>query len=233
MRGSHSWYTTTGTIVATIVVLASLAGGAGAMAAQDDRTFEVALDAEGDAEITITSTFDLSDEDKRQAFRSLKNDEATREQYATDWNDQLSIVADNASELTGREMTVTNPTVTASTTDGGDTGVIALTIEWTNLAAVEGERLRVTEPFASGFTTDRQFSVVAPEGYELTGSEPTPETTDSTSAAYPPRTNLSGFQVTAAPTDDSTGDGSSIPGFGPAAGVIGVLLAVRQIMRRR
>lgn len=232
---SQSCHTVSVIAAAMVVMIAGFSGAAGATTAQDQETFEVTLDADGDATVTITSTYDLTVDERRQAFRSLQNDQATRDQYAADWADQLGIVATNASEATGREMTIKQPSISASTTNGGDTGLVTLKVTWMNLAAVDGETLRVTEPFSSGFTPDRQFTVVTPEGYELTANQPAPETTEATSAAYPPGTNLSGFEVTAAPTADSTGDdsGGSIPGFGPVTAVIGVLLAVSLISRRR
>lgn len=212
-------------VVVGLVLFTVTAGVSGATAPADTESFEVVLDENGDATVTITSTYDLSVDERRQAFRSLERDQATRDQYATDWADQLGTVAADASAATGRSMQITSPTVTATTTPGGETGMVSVTVTWTNMAAVDGDQLRLTEPFASGFTPDRQFTVVAPDGYRLTGTAPAPATTDTATAAWHPGSSLSGFQVTATPADTGAG-GDSLPGFGPLVAVSAVLLAV-------
>jgi PGF-CTERM protein len=218
--------------IAAIGAVVCLAGTAGAGAAEDPGTFVVTLEDEGTATLEITSRFDLGDESRREAFRSIEDDQEATDQYAADWTEQLNIVAENASDKVGREMTVRDASVSTSTTDGGDVGVVTVTVTWENLAAVDGNELTVTEPFASGFEPDREFTLVAPEGYVLTSVEPEPTSKDTEEATWNGGSSLEGFQVTATGTDDSSG-GSSLPGFGLTVAVLGILVAAGLAVRRQ
>jgi PGF-CTERM protein len=217
--------------VAGLVIFAITAGTGGASAAQEPGTFEVVLEENGDATVTITLRYDLSDEQKRTAFRSLAEDRSSREQFAADWGADLGSVAKETSEATGRQMTVADPTVTATTTADGSTGIVTVTVQWSNLAAVDGNRLRLSEPFASGFAPDRRFEVVPPEGHELETAGPQPTNEPARSATWAPGTSLSGLEVTAKPAGGRS-DGSSLPGFGPVVAIAAVLVATSVAVRR-
>ncbi len=70
----------------------------------------------------------------------------------------MQTVVDQASNETGRSMTVTDASVDVESSNG--VGAVTLSVAWENLAAVEGDQLTMTEPFASGFEPNRTFTVI-------------------------------------------------------------------------
>lgn len=252
------------TIVASALALTLLlTGGATAAAVADttgeahveppdERSFVVALQADGSAEVTVVTTFDLTDDDRRQAFESLRSSETAQAEYRDRFADRMATVAADTSAATGREMSVSNATVEFATVD--DTGVVQSSVTWEGLAAVEDESLVLTEPFASGFEPDRPLSVVAPHDYDIASTTPAPDGQDGRQVTWAAGTDLSGFELTAAPaaaeaagTDDgeadeemtdgngtadtATADGDG-PGFGIVAALVGIL-TVAAVVRRR
>jgi DNA-binding MarR family transcriptional regulator len=91
-----------------------------------------------------------------------------------------------------------------------ETGVVTLSVTWDGLAAVEGDTLVVTEPFASGFTPDRTFVLTAPEGYSIATVTPQADTSDEGRATWEPNTDLSGFTVELEP-DPRRSSGRATP----------------------
>lgn len=210
-----------------------LIGAAGpALAAHPDRAVVAKLDADGDADLSVTYTFDLDSDAEREAFQQLEN-ESVREAYRTRFEDRLAAVAENASRATSREMAVSDASVDVESDDG--TGIVTLSVTWTNLAAVSGDRLVVTEPFASGFVADRPLAIVPPDGYRLADASPRPDSTDG-HPVWRAGTTLDGFAVTFEPaattgngdamdgTDQGT-TGNTGPGFGLAATLAGLVAA--------
>lgn len=233
----------TGVVGATGAVVATGAdttGAVGASGVDDEPSFVVELAADGDATIVLTATHDLADDDERTAFRTIEDDQEAREAFAQRFADRLQLVADDAGELTDREMTVTDPDVTATTVGDGTLGVVRLSATWTNLAAVEGDALVVTEPFASGYTPDRPFSLVAPDDYELTALAPDPTDHDGDRATWADGESLDGFEATAEPTDGATAvsddtareDADPIPGPGPGLALVALTTAAILVGRR-
>lgn len=205
----------------------------------------VALEEDGSADVEVTATFDLGSDEERAAFESLRTDSDVRSQTLATFRDRLQSVAAAAENETGRSMGVSNATMRV-TTAGDETGVLVLSVEWTGLAAVEGDRLVVTEPFESGFTTDRTLRLVAPEGYAVRASSPTPAESDERTVSWDPGAELDGFEVTVAPAssgddvnsaateasrDGDGGTATSMPGFGIVASVV-ALAAVLAATRR-
>lgn len=226
----------------SFALLSTLAAAPAAAQTGEER-FLVELDAEGDADVSMTFTYDLDTEDEEAAFEELRANETARTALADRFGSRMTAVAADASTATDREMSVTDPS-TEFRRDGG-VGVIELSVSWSNLAAVDGDRLTVTEPFASGFEPDRPFTVVAPEGYGVASAEPSPSSTDETSATWDPGTGLDGFEVVLEPTaGDETDDGSDdrtadddtaedSPGFGVVVAVLALVAAAFLAGRRR
>ncbi|MFB6119263.1 PGF-CTERM sorting domain-containing protein [Halosegnis sp.] len=111
---------------------------------------------------------------------------------------------------------------------------------YSGLAAVDGDRLVVTEPFASGFEPDRLFVVRGPEGYAVSEAASQPTATDDWSGRYEAETGLDGFAVSLAPTEtESTGtttDGGGEPtetGGQPGFGVVAALVALAAVLVAR
>lgn len=153
------------------MVSSALAAPAAAAGHGEER-FLVALDAEGDADVSVTYTYDLETEAERDAFEEPETNETVRERLSTRFENRMAGVAAAASNETGRSMAASGASISAASSDG--VGTVTLTVRWTNLAAVDGDRLVVTEPFASGVQPDRTFTVRAPDGDAIADASPDP-----------------------------------------------------------
>ena len=239
-------------LTAALVVLAATAAVPATAAANDasatehEEAFRVEIQADGSADVTLRMTYDLADDDERAAFRSLQEDADGQAQLRDRFRERMAAVAAAAANETGREMAVTDASVAVETVAGGDVGVVELGVTWEALAAVEGDRLVVSEPFASGFEPDRRFTVTAPDGYVVDDASPSADAETETSVTWSAGTTLDGFEASFAPQettvdggDDSGDDGSDEanaggqPGFGAGAALIGALLAAAMLARRR
>lgn len=212
------------------VVVASLAVTATPAAAADSSQFAVHLQSDGDADVAVTYTFDLDTDSEQAAFQEIRNNQTVRDAYAVRFRDRLASVAANAADRSGREMSVSNASVDVRT--DGDTGIVTLGVVWSNLAATDGDRLTVTEPFASGFAPDRQFVVTLPDGYAADAS-PAPDSQSDGRLAWDAGSDLRGFEFTASPESGESGsDGGLVGAAGPGFDLIvavGALLAVALI----
>lgn len=173
----------------------------------DEPGFVVDVQADGDARMHVTYTYNLTDEERKQAFSDLQDSERSREYFRDEFESRLSAVAANASERVDRTMSVSNATIQLETID--DTGVVTVSISWHNLAGHDGDDLVVTEPFTSGFFPDRPFYVVLPANYTVSSVTPGPATSTDESLQWDAGTDLTGFElVLSPPTDDGTTDDS-------------------------
>lgn len=225
-----------------VTVAPAVAGAAGAVSSQAATTpsFVVDLAADGSARVTLTLTYDLETDDERAAFRTLQNDPDTRTDTRDRFASRMSSVAADAGEATGREMSVGDPAIELSTTDGGSVGVVELSVTWTEIAARTDGMLVVTEPFASGFQPDQRFTVRGPEGYELATTEPSPDDTTARNAIWSAGTDLTGFRVAfeqagsdGGSPETASGDGAiGAPGFGPAVALLALAVALAVVRRR-
>jgi len=217
--------------------------------------FVVALQGDGSADVTVTYTFDLSDDARRAAFEELRTNETAAQSFEDRFRRQLGAVVRDTANATGREMSVTDVDIAFET--DGETGIVRLTATWEGLAATDGDRLTVAEPFASGFEPERTFVVDVPEGYAVDGATPEPDERTDGRLVWTAGSDLSGFEVTASPadgnddgpagggdsdvaagggSDGSDGDstpGESGPGFGPVVATLAVLAAALLAVRRR
>jgi hypothetical protein len=191
--------------VALVVALCSAGVFAGGVVAQsgpaaDEPAFVVDLHDDGTGAVTITYTFDLDDDSEQAAFEELRTDEEALAEFRDRFDSRLSAVAADASETTGREMSVSDVTVETERIDG--TGVVTVSLTWNGLAATGDGQLTVTEPFASGFEPDRTLYVTAPDGYEFASSSPDPNQQSERSLAWTAGSDLSGFEAVATASDD-------------------------------
>lgn len=168
--------------------------------------FVVELSADGSATVTTVYTYDLATDDDRAAFRSLNNDDGALANVTARYASRMEGVAATAETESGREMSISDPVAELRTVDDGDTGLVALSVTWEGLAAVEGDQLVVGEPFASGFEPDRQFLLVAPDGYRLADASPAPTATGDGRAEWAAGTDLTGFAATVEPDPEATTD---------------------------
>lgn len=197
--------------------------------ADPEPAFAVELDADGTADVHVTYAFDLADEDRRAAFRELRDNETAMAAFESRFAERMASVAADAAAATGREMSVQSVDVAFRTVE--NTGVVEVSATWNGLAAVDGDRLVVTEPLASGFESDRPVQLRAPSGYEVTSATPSPDPVDGAWHTWDAGTDLSGFEAVLQSTDGASGgdgstDGGIGPGFGVVAAILGVLAAV-------
>ncbi|WP_254768697.1 DUF7345 domain-containing protein [Salinilacihabitans rarus] len=231
-RTARTWGIVALVLLAAVATPAAAQTGTQAQLTTDttEPAFVVALHEDGSADVTVTMTYDLTDENA--AFESLRNNSTVQQNAAETFAERLRSVAANASEATGREMSVSDPSISLSTADGGSVGVITLQVRWHGLAAVDGDTLHVSEPFASGFTPERPFTLVEPDGYELTDATPEPADTTADGATWAAGTSLEGFSATFEPSTASTSGGDALPGFGPVAGLVAVSAGAALLARR-
>jgi hypothetical protein len=244
VRGTASALGRSSRLVLTAAVVVGLiaTAAAPAAAAQDDSGTEQSLvvdvHQDGSASVTLTLTYDLTSQNETDAFESLRGDDAAQTEFRDRFRDRMAAVAADAQKQTGREMSVLDASISLTTTDSGDTGVVELSVVYEGLAAVESDQLVVTEPFASGYVTNYAFVVRAPDGYALADVTPSPASQQDAVATWAQHTDLSDFEATFTAQKSTTSDGGDgvqnesgggAPGFGVLAtlAAIGAALAVR------
>ena len=212
------------------VVVLSVTVTPAAAASHDDERFRVELDTEGNADVSVTYMYDFETDGERAAFEELESNETAQRQIATRFETRMQAVADGASNETGREMTVGDATVETAAEDG--VGTVTLSVRWESLAAVDGDRLTVTEPFASGFEPDRRFVVETPDGYAVASATPEPSAGEDGRASWAAGSSLSGFELVATPDDAGDGTSGDGAGFGSLL-ALATLAGVALLARRR
>lgn len=210
--GNQSEHDAGGVVVAlalaALLTLSFVAPAAGATTQGEERlptepAVVVTLEDDGTAELTLTTTFDLTTEAEREAFEALEANETARDQRTEQFAERMGVVATRVENETGRSMTVRDPAMTFTTRN--DTGIVALSVTWEDLARTDGDRLVLAEPFDGGFTTDRSVHVRGPDGYRLADVAPTPATETDRGATWTPGTDFAGFEATFVPADDESG----------------------------
>ena len=196
-----------------------------------DPSLVVEVQPDGDAVVTLTATYDLTSEEERDAFRSLQNDDRARENASQRYADRLQLVAENANDEVDREMRVPADGASVTLEERGEVGVAHFAATWENLAAVDGDRLVVTEPFASGYETDRPVTIVTPEGYQIASAIPSPDGEDGASATWDAGTSLEGLEVTMESDGSAGGASDSLPGFGIGVALLSILAALGLAVR--
>jgi predicted protein tyrosine phosphatase len=227
------------------LLLLSATGGAAATAPTDTQqthdgaaeppAFVVDLQSDGAATVTVSYTYDLSDADRKAAFEELQNSTDARSDFRDRFESRLRSVAATTENATGREMSVADATLDFRT--DGDTGVVTAAVEWDGLAAVDGDQLTLTEPFASGFTTERTFHVIVPDDYTVSSVTPSPDQQAAGHLTWTDGADLNGFElVTTAPDETTDGDGTETDGddsagsSGPGFGVVAVVAAIAGLL---
>lgn len=234
-------------VIVAVILFSAAASLPATAASHHEPSLVVDLNEDGSAVVTTTFIFDLTDEDEQGAFEALADDADAREGAKLRFQDRMQSIANDAENATDREMEIQNPTIDIST--DGDTGIIALSVTWTGLAAHDGDRLVIEEPFASGFTTDRDFTVTAPDGHEVSEVTPTPDEQTDETVTWHAGTTFDGLTVTIAPSDahqttgetgDSTDPGDTgatetggQPGFGMIAALVALVGGTLAVYHRR
>jgi hypothetical protein len=219
--------------IACLLLVASAPGVNGQT--PTETTYTVALEADGDATVTLTYAFTLETAADEAAFDELQTDEATREALAEQFRTEMDAVAERTAARTNRSMAVENATVRFERTD--TVGEAHVRAEWTGLARVDDGRLTLAEPFSTQFTPDGEFRVTTPSSHAITSVSPEPDQQTDTSATWNANTSLSGFTLVTEPAagsaDVTSGDEPPIttPGFTAGLAVLAVLFTA-VVMRR-
>ena len=173
---------------AGLASLGAAQGGAGLPAggfdqmdvAPDDVLIEATVEPDGDAVWETQYRVRLASDDEEQAFEELRADaESDPEAYTDRFGERMRATADAAENSTGREMNVTNVTVTAERRELPQTyGVLTYRFEWSNFAAVDGDRLVVGDAVDALFLDETTSLIVSWEdGYRLGEVSPSPTET--------------------------------------------------------
>ncbi|UWG46507.1 putative membrane-associated or secreted trancriptional regulator [Halanaeroarchaeum sp. HSR-CO] len=204
-----------------LVVVTVLIAGVGPVAAQDRQTdpaVVVDLDESGTADVTVVMTFDLTADAEREAFATLRTDEAALADLETRFADRMDATASATADRVDRDVVARDASVTLDTVDGGDTGIATLSVTMENLAGVDDGQLTLTEPFASGFTADRPLVVHPPNGYTLGSGDPAPTGQSTDTLTWGADTTFDGFELVLEAEDGETA--TATPGFGILAGAV-------------
>jgi hypothetical protein len=211
-------------------------GSALAQEVDADRTrIRIALQPDGDGTWTVELWTRLADDADEEAFASLEADVRNdSESFTTDFRERMSGSVAAASDATGREMAIENVTV-STRTEGVPSryGVLAYEFEWTNFAAVEGDRL-VAGDAIDGFLLQEntRLTIEWPAEYRLSDVEPAPD--DETDAAVVWRgseTDFVGGQPHVAVTSAPAQDDSLLPIVAVVVAVLAILLVLAWLVR--
>lgn len=203
-----------GSIALVTVVFSSLllagVGPVGAQSQQNSPALVVDVADSGDVDLTIVMAYDLSNESDREAFEILQTDEDALADLESRFADRMDGIATATSNRVDRDVVATDETVELVTSD--DTGIVRLSVTMENLATVEDGQIVLTEPFASGFATDRPVVVHVPTGYEVADVSPPPTDQTDGQLSWESNTTFDGFELVL----ESTGGVTDFktPGFG-------------------
>ncbi|WP_435123847.1 helix-turn-helix transcriptional regulator [Halobaculum sp. D14] len=134
--------------------------------------------ADGDAAWTISYQVRLGDENTTAAFRELQADvRANTSAYTDQFAARMRSTAAVAENATGREMSITNVSVTTRIQQVPTRyGYVVYRFRWTNFAATEGNRLVAGDALAGLYLdAGTSFTVSWPDGYELRSVDPNPD----------------------------------------------------------
>ncbi|MCO8268254.1 hypothetical protein NKF06_17100, partial [Haloferax sp. AB510] len=141
----------------------------------DSTRIVVEVSESGDARWEIQYWTRLDDENTTEAFQSLRDDvRANPDDYTSAFAERIASTVGAAENATGREMNATNVSVSAETRSLPDSfGVVSYSFEWSNFAAVDGDRLVVGDAI-EGFFLDSSSRLILswPDEYGATTVEP-------------------------------------------------------------
>ncbi|MFB6112951.1 MAG: PGF-CTERM sorting domain-containing protein [Halodesulfurarchaeum sp.] len=227
-----------GSIAVSLLLVTSLLVGAAGTAVADQQApvnrpaLVTDLAADGSAAMTLVLTYDLTTETDRQAFTDLRESNETVADIASRFESRMREVVASAANRTGRNIQLTDTTVSFAIVDSGTTGVVRLTATVDNLAAVENGQMVMTAPFASGFYSERPVIVRIPAGYSVSSVHPAPDSSTDTTLTWESGTDFEGFALllestgTGTPSEGTTSPTSTTtPGFGVSIAAIGLFAA--------
>lgn len=143
----------------------------------DDVLITVEIDADGDAVWSIEYRTRLATDDNETAFEAFSSDlEANPEAYTDRFRGRMETTVAESASATGREMSVSNVSVTAERREiPQEYGVVVYRFRWNGFADVEGGRITAGDAI-DGLFLDEQSSLILswPESHELAEASPDP-----------------------------------------------------------
>ncbi|WP_281193858.1 hypothetical protein [Halorubrum sp. F4] len=193
----------------------------------DDVLITADVDAEGDAVWTIEYRVRLSSDDEEQAFEEFRTDlEANPEAYTDRFRGRMETTVGAAANATGREMSVSNVSVTAERREiPQEYGVVTYRFRWGGFATVEDGRIAVGDAI-DGMFLDEESSLILswPDSHELDEAAPAPAETRDGSVVWVGPVDFAGGEPRVAAVPESAV--SSLPGGLPILAVVGLLVVL-------
>jgi hypothetical protein len=228
-----------GLLVVGLLVGASagVAGVAGDPFAQqeeidpDDVLITVDVDADGDAVWTIEYRVRLSTSDEERAFEEFRTDlEANPEAYTDRFRGRMETTVGEAANATGREMNVSNVSVTAERREiPQEYGVVTYRFRWGGFATVEDGRIAAGDAIDGMFLDEESSLIVSwPDSHELDEASPEPAETRDGSVVWVGPVDFAGGEPRIAAVPDSVVN--SIPSRLPILAVVGILVVLGGVL---
>jgi uncharacterized membrane protein len=199
----------------------------------DDVLMSITVEDDGDAVWSIEYRTRLETDDDETAFEDLRDDiEADPDPYTERFRDRMNGTAASASNATGREMSITEMSVSAEKQElPQQYGVLTYTFRWSNFAAVDGDRLLVGDAIGGLFLDEETALLISwSQDYELLDISPNPTETRSDAVVYEGPTDFASDEprVELGPpeTAPSEPDSSSDPGGSAVSPLTGVALFI-------
>lgn len=196
----------------------------------DDVLIEVSVDSDGDAVWEIQYRVRLATDEEEQAFDELRTDvESDPDAYTSRFRERMVSTANVAENATGREMAVTNTTVTAERRELPQSyGVLTYRFEWDNFAAVDDDRIVVGDAIDGMFLDETSSLIISwPDGYQLANASPSPTETREESVVWSGPIDFTDGEPRVSLTPD---DNAAAPLL---IGVIGLLVVVVAVIAYR
>jgi len=155
--------------------------------APDDVLIEVSVEPDGDAVWEMQYRVRLATDDEEQAFTELRTDvENDPEAYTDRFRQRMVSTADVAENATGREMEISNTTITAERRELPQSyGVLTYRFRWEGFAAVDDDRLVVGDAIDGMFLDEASSLILSwPDGYEIADVSPSPTETRERSVVW-------------------------------------------------
>lgn len=190
----------------------------------DDVLITADVDGDGDAVWTIEYRVRLSTDDEEQAFEEFRTDlEADPEAYTDRFRGRMETTVGEAANATGREMSVSNVSVTAERREiPQEYGVVTYRFRWGGFATVEDGRIAVGDAI-DGLFLDEQSSLILswPDSHELESASPEPAETRDGSVVWVGPVDFAGGEPRLTAVPESVV--SSLPGWLPVLAAVALL----------
>ncbi|KAA9399438.1 hypothetical protein Har1130_14810 [Haloarcula sp. CBA1130] len=233
---------TAGTLVVVIVAIALLGptatgvgfGGFEQQSVDADVVVMTAdVEPDGTADWTVAYRLRLDDDNATQAFEDLQADiQANPSAYTDRFESRMQSTAGVAENATGREMAIENVTVSAREETFGQTyGVITYRFQWTNFAAVSGDRIEIGDAL-SGLFLDSETSLTVqwPSDYRSNSVAPQPDERGNASVTWRGQQQF-GENEPRVVTSPPSGDGGNSPLIAGFLALVGIAAAAYVLKR--